>query len=807
MSGMLRGCVARVLVLALAGGLVACGGGKRPGVENVVLISLDTTRADHLGCYGASTGATPHLDALAGRGVRFARAVSPVPITLPAHASMLTGMIPPVTGVHDNMNYRLRADVTTLAEMLGGRGMATAGFVSAFVLDHRFGLGQGFATFDDTFDNPVRTDFGVERRGEETAEHAVHWLRSHAARPFFLFVHLYDPHAPYDPPEPFASRFDDDPYTGEIAAADAAAGKILAALDELGLRERTLVVVAGDHGEMLGDHGEPTHTYFVYEKALEVPLIMAGPGIGAGRIVAPRVGLVDIVPTVCGLLGLDPPAGVQGRDLSAWIEGGAPGEDDTPYYCESVTPTRYGANPLLGMMAGRWKYIRTTRPELYDLEADPEETRNLFDPQNEVARRLQRELSRVLAARPAGAAASHAALSAEEEAKLRSLGYLGGAVVEDLAVEAGRPDPKDLIGLHADNQRATEMISAGRLDEAEELCLKILASHPDFAEARMSLARVAIAREEWEEAVRRLRAVLELEPGQYQALYELGVALTKLGRLEEAVEAFRKAVPRDPEPPTARINLARALKNAGHLDGAVRELEAAVEARPGDVELADELAELLAQSGCLEEARRRLEHVAAEHPGHARTLFDLAQVRLRQGDDAGALAALRQMLATAPGDASMERRARALLDAEGRTDLLARLSGEGAGGGSAPSGARAAALARQGRLDEAEAELRRLLEVHPGDAGAWLNLGMIALERKGLPAGLADALPSFEKAVELDPTMPEARYNLGMALAASGKPAEARAQLEEGLRLAEAQGRSDLARRIRAGLEQLPAQP
>lgn len=808
MRGMLRRCGAAAAVVVLAAGVVGCEG-RRPRAENVVLISLDTTRADHLGCYGASTGATPHLDALAARGVRFGRAVSPVPITLPAHSSMLTGMIPPVTGVHDNMNYRLRADATTLAEVLGGHGMATAGFVSAFVLDHRFGIAQGFATFDDTFQNPVRTDFGVERRGEETADHAVRWLRSHAARPFFLFVHLYDPHAPYDPPEPFASRFSGDPYSGEIAAADAAAGKVLAALDELGLGDRTLVVVAGDHGEMLGDHGEPTHTYFIYEKALEVPLIMAGPGVPQGRTVAPRVGLVDIVPTVCGLLGIDPPAGIQGRDLSSWFEKGAPEEDHTPYYCESVTPTRYGANPLLGMVAGRWKYIRTTRPELYDLEADPGETQNLFDPGREAARRLQRALSSALALRPAGAAGSHATLGREEEAKLRSLGYLGGPVTDDLAIDPARPDPKDLIGLHADNQRAIEAISAGRLDEAEALCRKILREHPDFAEVLMSLARIAMKRQDWGEAVRRLDEVLERDPDQYQALYDLGVALTKLGRREEAVEAFRKAVPLDPEPPKARINLARALLAVGRTEEAGRELEPAAGTPPADVELADELAETLGAAGRLHRARELLERLAAAHPRHARTLFDLAQVRLRLGDGEGGVEALSRMVATAPGDDSLRRRAAALLEAEGREDLLGRLPGGAAAGASAgtASVAQAVELARAGDLDGAEAELRRVLQREPDNAGAWLNLGMIALSRKGLPGGLAEALPRFEKAVELDPAMPEARFNLGMALAASGKPAAAREQLEAGLRLAEAQHKTELARRIRAGLERLPAQP
>ncbi len=798
------GSIGLMVALALVLGASGCGRGPQRA-RNVVLISLDTTRADHLGCYGSGAKATPHLDALASAGVRFEHTVSPVPITLAAHSSLLTGMIPPVTGVHDNMNYRLRPDVTTLAELLANQGMETAGFVSAFVLDHRFGLAQGFGEYDDTFDNPVKTDFGVERRGSETAEHAERWLKGHATKPFFLFLHLYDPHAPYDPPEPFASRFGNDPYSGEIAAADAAVGSVLATLDELGVRDQTLVVVVGDHGEMLGDHGEPTHTYFVYEKALEVPLIVAGPGVPKGEVVHPRVGLIDVVPTVCGLLGIAPPAGIQGRDLSTWVHRGAPEDDAKPYYCESVTPTRYGANPLLGMMAGRWKYIRTSRPELYDLATDPKESNNLFDARHEAARRLQRALTVAVALRPTAAGGSHARLGSDEEAKLRSLGYLGGEVADDLAVTSGLPDPKDLIGLHADNQHAIEAISDGRLDEAEQLCRKILAGHPDFREARMSLARIAMKRSDWSEAVRRLRDVIHRDPRQYSALYDLGVALTHLDRKDEAVEAFRKAVPLDPEPPKARINLARALRGAGHFEEAVLELTRAVQAEPADIELAIELAELEGAAGKLGEARTRLEALARKHPDNARALFDLAQVRLRLGDDEGALQALRSMLATAPGKAKMQQRVVGLLRAEGRGDLLERLTGAAPEQKSeAPSVEHATALARAGRLDEAEVEFQQVLRTDPDNAGAWLNLGMIALQRRGLPAGLETAVPRFQKAVELAPSMPEARFNYGMALASSGRTDEARTQLETGLQLARSQGREALARKIQDGLDRLP---
>ncbi|NOZ93380.1 MAG: tetratricopeptide repeat protein, partial [Acidobacteria bacterium] len=664
---------AAALVLAVAL-LPAAGCHRTPRARNLVIISLDTTRADHLGCYGMKGGVTPAIDTLAAGGALLAHTTTPVPMTLPAHSSLLTGMIPPVTGVHDNFNYRLRDSAETLAEVLQGKGWQTAGFVSAFVLDHRFGLSQGFGTWDDHFDNPVRTDFGTERRGSETVDHAIRWLDSHGGKPFFIFLHLYDPHEPYDPPAPWASKFADDPYTGEIAYADQQVGRFLGALKAHGLDATTLIVLVGDHGEELGQHGEDTHSYFVYQPALHVPCIFHGPGIPPGTRLDGPTGLIDVVPTVCDLLDVPAPATVQGHDLANALRGKNALEADRTLYFESLTPTRYGANPLLGEIDGRWKYIRTTRSELYDLPTDPGETANLLAGRRDTVRRLQRALNADTRLASLAATASHTATDREAAAKLQSLGYLASDVEDTLAIEPGRPDPKDLIEVHEANQRAIRMISEGNYLEAEKATRLVLDRLPDFYEAWMNLGRIAFAQQDWKAAIPYLEKALKLKPDLYAALYDLGVAYTETGKLSEATEAFRRAVDYDPQPPSAHLNLARALVNEKQWDEAAKELETVLKLRPGEPAAVNMLAEAAAHTGHLAQAIPHLQRAVKQHPGDVPTRFNLVQALLAVGRTGDAMAQLRQL--TGDGaDPAMLRRARALLEQAGHPELAGELAG------------------------------------------------------------------------------------------------------------------------------------
>ena len=352
-----------------------------PAIRNVLLISIDTLRADHLGAYGFPRPTTPHIDAVAREGVLFTDVRTPVPMTLPAHVSMLTGTLPPTHGLRDNLLSRLPEGSSTLAGMLKARGFATGAVVSSFVLDRRFGTSQGFDTYDDRFQAVHKIGDLSERKGDEAARLAGEWLGAHKDGPFFLLAHFYDPHDPYDPPEPFASRWKDHPYEGEVAFADHCVGLLLEKLRQLGLLDSTLIVITSDHGEMLGEHGELNHGFFVYEGALRVPLIVRVPGAqGAPRQIHLPVSLIDIVPTVLSLVGAEVPKDVQGVDLSPWLAGRGAGGGGRPLYAETVTPTRYyGANSLLAVIADGWKYIETSRPELYDLRRDPAEAVNLLE--------------------------------------------------------------------------------------------------------------------------------------------------------------------------------------------------------------------------------------------------------------------------------------------------------------------------------------------------------------------------------------------------------------------------------------------
>jgi len=372
---------------------------------NVILVTLDTTRADHLGCYGDRDARTPNLDALARAGVLFEQAASPAPLTLPAHSSIMTGMYPTHHGVRVNGSTALGQSQTTLAEVLSEKGYETGAFVGAFVLDGRWGLNQGFRVYDDHFDLKKYKHIdlaGVQRPADQVMDAALAWLESHKPDPFFAWIHLYDPHSPYEPPEPFRSQHGQRGlaglYDGEIAFADEQVGRCVSWLRRNALDEKTILVVMGDHGEGLGSHGEGTHGYFVYDYALRVPFVVATPFSELrGVRVDSQVSAVDVFPTLLALGGIDFAAKVHGRSLLPVMLD--PRREEAVYaYGESMTPNlQFGWSSLLCLRSTRYKLIQAPRPELYDLAVDPEETTNAFDRQPAVARELMQRLDRLVA--------------------------------------------------------------------------------------------------------------------------------------------------------------------------------------------------------------------------------------------------------------------------------------------------------------------------------------------------------------------------------------------------------------------------
>ncbi|MHC4215388.1 MAG: sulfatase, partial [Planctomycetota bacterium] len=338
-----------IVLLLLAGAVVAAlffWGGNFFGreIRNVLLISIDTCRADRLSCYGYRRKTTPNIDAIAEEGILFENAITPATMTLPAHCSMLTGTIPPYHGVHDNPDYQLAESNVTLAEMLTDKGFTCGAAVSAFIMDSEFGLDQGFDVYDDRFDKEIKSLGTVERRGSELTDHAISWLQKHHNENFFLFLHYYDPHFPYEPPEPFGSKFIGNPYAGEVAYTDHCIGQVIKKLKELDLYDSTLLVITSDHGEALGEHSEGTHGYFVYQSTLKVPLIFKVPGRRKAVRITDDVSLIDIVPTICGLMEIPVPTWVQGRDLSRYFSKKSYSAPERYLYCESFIPTKYDCN-------------------------------------------------------------------------------------------------------------------------------------------------------------------------------------------------------------------------------------------------------------------------------------------------------------------------------------------------------------------------------------------------------------------------------------------------------------------------------
>jgi arylsulfatase A-like enzyme/tetratricopeptide (TPR) repeat protein len=501
---------------------------------NVLLVTIDTLRRDRLGAYGGGGGLTPALDRLAASGVRYARAYSHVPMTLPAHASILTGLTPRTHGIHINGASRLDDRVPTLATELKRGGYRTGAFVGAFVLDARYGLSRGFDEYDDRYPQAEEASFKVvDRRAAEVVKAAGDWILQPPAgsTPWFAWVHLFDPHTPYDAPTEY--RTGRAPYDAEVAYTDAMLGQLLDRLRGGHALDRTLILVTADHGESLGDHGETTHGLFAYDAALAVPLIVSGTGVGRAVVDVP-VSHADILPTVVDLIGIAPPAAVDG--VSALALPGA----ERPIQIEALEAnlTR-GWAPLTGVVSGDWKYLELPLPELYNLRADPGETSNLVDRETTRAETMRRALAQ-LAAKPSSPAVP-VAIGEDAAARLRSLGYTAGSVPAGRRNYTEHDDPKRLIALNEQFNTALEAFNAGRSAEALAGFQALLRNRPDFLTARTSAATVMIANGQPGDAVALLRAAPPEQAGAPEILARLGTALQRAGNLKDAVAAFERS--------------------------------------------------------------------------------------------------------------------------------------------------------------------------------------------------------------------------------------------------------------------------
>lgn len=554
-----------VPALFIGGWLFMQCSAKGMDIQHVVLISISTCRADHLSCYGFDRPTTPNIDGIAAEGVLFENVISPVPMTLPAHISMLTGLTPLTHGVHDNMTDVLTNDKLTLAEIFKSHDFFTGGIVSAFALDAKFGIAQGFDFYQDDFGKTRDRAFSRERPGDETTELAVNWLQEHKDKKFFLFLHYNDPNHEYKPPESYAARFVDDPYSGEIAFVDHCISRVTAKLKELAIYDSTLLIITGSHGEMLGEHGEKEHLYFIYDPAIKVPLIVKLPGSSSKEPVKVKelVGLIDVVPTICELLGFEIPRRVQGTSLVPLLQKKELPIKNRCFYIESMIPTYLGANPLLGLRTDDWKYIHTTRPELYHLKNDPKEQINLLEKESPRVRVFQDVLEKLLKEHQSAPPGRRRAPDRETLNKLAALGYVAVTITKDtFTVDQEKPDPKDLFLLHQELQQVLELKLKKKLPEAKQILEELERLKPHF-KVYDYLGEIALLRNNIDQAITYYSRSLQLNGTGYHANMDMGAMMSRKGKLQEAAAYFQKAGESQPYDTKAPRNLGIVLEKMG----------------------------------------------------------------------------------------------------------------------------------------------------------------------------------------------------------------------------------------------------
>jgi arylsulfatase A-like enzyme/Tfp pilus assembly protein PilF len=695
----LRLAVGATLFVAVA---PACTKPAAPAPEprtptHVIVVTIDTLRADRLGAYGNTAIPTPNFDRIAREGVRAVDATTHVPITRPAHASLFTGRYPAEHDIRENISLPLAADVPTLAETLKAQGFATAAFVSSFVLSTQSGLNRGFDHYDDAFRVGTSDEallFGaVQRRGDDTVARVEQWLDARSpevrARRTALWVHLYDPHDPYEPPEPFASEFADRPYDGEVAWTDTLLGRLRASLEARQLWDNALVVVTADHGEALGEHDETGHGYFTYETTLKVPLVMRGPGLAANATVNGTVRLVDLAPTVLSLLGAAPLGETTGVDLSAHLAPGGPAIARMTY-AESLTPLlQYQWSDLRVMRDGAWKYILAPRPELYDLAADPGETHDLASTQTETAARLLRVERNRASSKPAAAPS----LSADVLQKLGALGYVSPGAPRNTVAQGA--DPKD------------------KIDEFRTLS------------GLMREGLTLLRQKRYAESASRFERLKKSGSDTFQVHFYLGRAQLGLGRAKEAEQSFERTIEAMPNFTQAHLSLAEVRLARKDSRGAVEALQRGQRDAPNEPELFDREGQIWQQLGDLPRAMTAYEEAAALAPRDALVRWRMGELLLTQGVPDRALAMFREATALDPSVA----------------DFWNSLG---------------MVLGGNGQHAEAADAFRKALEREPNNARYAYNLGLV-LMRAGDPAARAQ----FERALALDPTFRPARDRLG----------------------------------------------
>jgi choline-sulfatase len=722
----------RVAVAVFAAALLGVAGlvaFRHPRVQgparplHILLVTIDTLRADHLGCYGFPRAATPTLDGLAARGVRFATAVVHVPLTAPSHASILTGRTPPHHGLRDNGGFVLPPSARSIAEYFRESGYRTAAFISGFPLDRRFGFDRGFETYDDHLpkgNDPRRTPY-VERTADRTTDAVLRWLEASGGPggAWFVWVHYYDPHAPYEPPGDFASRFAATPYDGEIAFVDAELGRLLRALDTRDPTGGTLVLVTADHGESLGEHGEETHGLFVYDATLRVPWIMAGPGVPKGRVATTVARGIDVSPTLLDYAGLSPHGDMDGRSLRPAAEGRA--MEDAPTYAESLySALELGWAPLHAWRTGHFKLIDAPRPELYDLEADAGERENRVAEQRARSEEMGRKLHAAIGETPPRE--TRRAVDPETAERLGALGYValpqaGGAL-------ASLRDPKDGVLLLARFHRGMSLARTEPVQAIRELSA-VLAEDPGLLVARRIRAVAYASAGRHEAAIADLRALQKEGALTADDAVVLGDNLRFAGRTKDAIETLERTARENPKFPQPLLSLAETFVRDGRTPDAVKTYERVLALVPDHIEALRGLGDLALMRGALDDAQSRYARILEVEPEDAPAMTKLGVVRMREGRGEEAVSLFLKAIDREPKNG----------------EALLYLAG---------------ALASSGRSGEAVPYFERALAAGPRSTMALNGLGLTRLElgdRRGAAA-------LFKESLTLDPRQPDIRKAL-----------------------------------------------
>ncbi len=581
---------ATLLLAGCSRGTKAPEAGSAPRLEprnaNVLLITLDTLRADHLSCFNPQSVPTPHIDALATRGVRFVQAVAQVPLTTPSHASIMTGTYPQVHKVRDIGGFVLDKSVPTLASVAQGAGLETAAFVGAAVLSHHYGLNKGFETYND--DMGAKRDEGLlpgvvaEIRGDAVTERVLEWLerrhevsgRSASGKNFFLWVHYYDPHFPYDPPMPFKAKYSKDLYSGEVAFTDAQVGRLLQWLAGHGLNEKTLIVLMADHGESLGDHGEYTHGVFLYESTMHIPLIVAGPGIPQGQVVQQQVRSIDVMPTVADFLQVSPGDKVQGTSLMPLMIGQK--EVPTHYnYMETLYPkTSMGWSELRGMRTDQWKMIAAPKPELYRLDEDRAEKQNVKDRYPADADHLEKKIWEVAGQPGSLGTLERQPVDIETLSQLQSLGYASAGARRDLRIDMSGPDPKDRVEVLGVVEKSAELMNHDRFQAAIPMLKSIQAKDPANPAIYQKLGVCFERIRQYQKAIDVYQTAIRNHADSDQTHASIGNNFVRVGKLQEAADAMEKAAEMNLTNLQNLANLATAYLQLGRLADCEKTLKA-----------------------------------------------------------------------------------------------------------------------------------------------------------------------------------------------------------------------------------------